>query len=136
MPITIGSSSQLGSATYNGEGATALLVSSALDDTCDIVSKESTDDGQGTASAVWATVDTDVPCSLEKPSRQVERVQGGVLQSQETFLLRVPLGTDLQPSYAVVKDGQLYQVIDTDAGLTSALCIAAQVVRVWNWPTT
>lgn len=132
MPYLSASGTSLGSANPDPGGATTVLTETTLTDTCHILERERTEDGQGSFSEEWVTVALDVPCALSKALPGVERVLGGVLQSAERFTLQVPIGTDLQPAYTVVKDEQVYQVIDDDFGITNGLYLTAQVVRMRN----
>jgi hypothetical protein len=132
MPITMGSSDQLGSSTLTEDGASALtggLALTQLIGTCRIGRNTQTDTSLGPEDS-WAEIASDVPCRLFDARTARETVQDAQLRSMLMFKLQVMLGTDILPADQVEKDGLIYEVIDTDAGTDNAIYLTAFLVRI------
>lgn len=88
-------------------------------------------DGAGGFAEGWNQLAVDVPCRLMAVVGQNrEVVEAAELQAVSRWTCYFLVGTDLMPQDRVTIDDQLFQVVDTDVGLTEAVYLTAQLVRV------
>lgn len=129
MPITPGLDTMLGSATPATGGATVLLALTALTDTATLSRKTRAADGIGTQQATWGSNGT-AACALQKTTTYEERLIGGKLQGVTLWMCHFALDADLLPPDKVTINGQQYQVLETDQGMTNPLFLTARLMRL------
>jgi hypothetical protein len=133
MPETPASDTQLGSATpANPEDNNARATGPAysLASSARVFRNFPVADDFGTFTDNWIEIGT-LACRLLKQLTQEERVEGG----QRKALSKWRAGFDLnagfipQPQDALILDGLLYQILETDEGLTQAAALTAILAR-------
>jgi hypothetical protein len=108
----------------------AASAAEALADTVTIQRKTPASDGAGSHTLTWADLATDVPFALTKTKRWMEGVTGGELRAVMILEGQFPVGTDLLPKDRILHGDWVYEVTDTDACLTEAAILTAQLVRI------
>lgn len=80
-----------------------------LDKSCSIQRKTRTADGAGSFTEVYATLDT-VNAGLSQPTQQLLQNYDFLVGSLSTWLLRFPVGTDVQHQDHAIIDGQVLEI--------------------------
>ena len=96
--------------------------------TCTVVVRTATDDGQGGERETWAERRRPVyPCELVQARESRELPEGGRVLVLGGWILRLPYGTPLDPRNRVRVAGQDYELTGSNVGDPQALCLECQV---------
>lgn len=81
-----------------------------LPDTCNILSKSSTPDGEGGMVDTWGTIGTAIACRLDVKMGR-EQVTGGAIQPYIKTMLSLPYDTTITEAHRVEHGGLTYAVV-------------------------
>jgi hypothetical protein len=85
------------------------IQAAAMDQTCQIQRKTTTDDGLGSASEIWVTITTTV-CGMTQPGAGLLENYGYKIGSLATWVVELPYGTNVQELDHIIVDGQTLEV--------------------------
>ena len=111
MPITPGSSSQLGSSTLSATGGTALSGTAALTDTCNVLQNQGAADGIGGFLDNWVVIGT-YPCSVEALTPSTERVEAERITAIGIYKFYLPATAVIDPGNRIRFSGHDFEVQD------------------------
>lgn len=84
-------------------------------DTCNLLTKTSTSDGQGGYTHVWGTATADVACRLDYvTSPATESLTGSAVRSFKSYELALPYDTVITEAYRVEVNDITYNVTGID----------------------
>lgn len=93
-----------------------------LPDTATLYRPEKVDDGQGGRTVTWNSVAGYACAVLPNPQRR-EREEANRVASDQDWLIRLPLGTDVRTKDRLVVSGFTYDVQGRDTGRSFAVAV-------------
>lgn len=119
-----------GADPLNPGSSAAAAAAASLTDSATRKRPGSASDGAGGQTTIWADSGP-YACLLTARSVQYsEQEKAGTTQAVTSWLAAFQVGTDILPKDRLVINGQLLEVIETDAGASNAVLLTAQCVRV------
>jgi SPP1 family predicted phage head-tail adaptor len=93
-------------------------INELMPDTCTLLTRTDTSDGEGGFTESWGTASANVPCRLDsmRNVRANEQLGAGAIMPFHTFVLTLPYTTTITEQYRVKIASDFYQVksVDTD----------------------
>lgn len=108
--------------------ARADYVATFLTDSADVSRRTNAKTATGGTTATRAT--QTYAARLREGRLPMERAEGGQETATAHFAIELPVGTDVIPTDRIAIGGQTYEVTETDAGKTEALCLLVHMIRV------
>jgi hypothetical protein len=85
-------------------------------------------DGALGQTTTWE--EAEFACLMDETLSGTETEEAGSLGSVRFFRMAFARGTDILPADRLVKDGLPYEVIETNAGQTTAALLSVEIVRL------
>lgn len=104
-------------------------INTLLPDTCNILTRTLTPDGQGGNSEAWGTATASVACRLD-PIRGREVVVGENMQPFHNYMLTLPHGTSIDEGGRVEVSTDTFTVVSVDATKSWSASVRAEVERL------
>ena len=109
-------------------------INELMPDTCTLLTRTNTSDGEGGFTEAWGTASANVPCRLDSKlgvieTKGQERLTAGAVNYFHTYVLTLPYNTTITEQYRVLMDGEYYQVKSVDYDKSWIASVRAFVER-------
>jgi len=107
----------------------AATLAANLTDTATIQRKTAASAGAGGVRDTWSTLAT-CACGIVSQTQWTEGVQGGEIRAITVWKAQFPVGQDVKARDRVVIGANTWEVVGTDAGLSGAPLLTAELKRL------